>query len=395
MFRVYPAVAFISLTILKYEHFSKDNNNTNGISIGNSSDNYERFKESFEHFEQESVRLERTTKEFCDTINALDNIEAASKLLNEENNKIEKEENRDNRKDKGKDKGDDNFPKGEDEGNNNFPKVNNNLSGVKNSNSLGTYAMTASSTIEKMEIPGLWKICVHAQPSPLLATGYSLANWPAPTSKEDLELTKHFERLTTEEKLERVVGLLAKKANIKKTATQFGVWVLLYNRLNHYCLTNSFQVVTLKDGTTTLADLLKAVRHNPSQLNSAKSLFDHFGSLTAGQIAALNKLYNKYFTYQTITQGEYTYSCENKWSALVVKSFLSKDLDKEVQKQYDTFSNDEKGGPLLFFLAMVRIHTGEEDTVWSLYSGFGLLSVACNYDNDVDALIKILDQVSK
>ena len=83
--------------------------------------------------------------------------------------------------------------------------------------------MTALLTIEEKEIPGLGKICVHAQPSPLLAAGYSLANRPAPTSKEDLELPRHFEQLTSEEKLERVVGSLAKKVNIKKTTTQFGV----------------------------------------------------------------------------------------------------------------------------------------------------------------------------
>ena len=41
---------------------------------------------------------------------------------------------------------------------------------------------------------------------------------PDATLKEDLALTKHFEELPpSEEKLERVVGSLTKKVNIKKT----------------------------------------------------------------------------------------------------------------------------------------------------------------------------------
>ena len=44
---------------------------------------------------------------------------------------------------------------------------------------------------------------------------------------------------------------------------------------------------------------------------------------------------------------------------------------------------------------MVRIHTGGEDTVRSLCSGVQLLSVARDYNNDVDDLVKILDQVLK
>ena len=124
-------------------------------------------------------------------------------------------------------------------------------------------------------------------------------------------MTKHFEELTSEEKLEHVVGSLAKKVNIKKTTTQVGVQVLLHNKLKNYCLTNAFYIVTLKDGTTDSEKLLKAVQTDPSQLNPAKSLFDNFGSFTAGQVAASNKLYNNHFAYQTVTKKEYTYSHES------------------------------------------------------------------------------------
>ena len=83
--------------------------------------------------------------------------------------------------------------------------------------------MTGSSTVEK-DIPGLGKIRVQKQPLPLLAAGYSLANCPAPTSKEDMALNKHFDELTpSEEKLERVIGSLTKKVNIEKTTKQVGL----------------------------------------------------------------------------------------------------------------------------------------------------------------------------
>ena len=97
-----------------------------------------------------------------------------------------------------------------------------------------------------------------------------------------------------------------KKANIKATADQFGVWDLLVNRLNLYCLTIPFQIVTLKknlSGKPKLEDLLDAVLNNPSKLNPTKLLFDYFGTLTAGQIATLNALYSTCLAYKTVTSG--------------------------------------------------------------------------------------------
>lgn len=142
--------------------------------------------------------LNATQKYFGTTINSIFNIASAAKALEDIGEEEEEEE---------KEKEGDNL-------NNNLPKGNNNLP--------RTAAMTGSTTTKK-EIQGLGKICVHVKPMPLLAAGYSLANWPAPTLKEDLDLTRHIKKLTTDEKLVFVVGLLARKVNIKLTATQYGV----------------------------------------------------------------------------------------------------------------------------------------------------------------------------
>ena len=85
-----------------------------------------KFQDSIEYSDQEFEKLDRDTQELCDTLDNIDNIAAAARVLKD----------------------------------NNFPKDNNNL--PRNSNLLGTYAMAVSLKIEEKVIPGLGKICVHA-----------------------------------------------------------------------------------------------------------------------------------------------------------------------------------------------------------------------------------------
>ena len=105
---------------------------------------------------------------------------------------------------------------------------------------------------------------------------------------------------------------------------------MLHNKLKHYSLINPFSIFTLKDGTTDSDKLLDAVTNDPLQLSHVKSLFDTFGSFTAGQVAASNRLYNKHLAYKTVTGEKYSYVREGKWGAQVVKSFLSKQLAEDV-----------------------------------------------------------------